>query len=168
MAPRKSSIKSCRILTEALRQYIHQVMAIFGKTDKEVVMVVDRSGIHRAHKLALRWRTMLDSCVPFLTRPLWPPPQPDRSVPDATYKNDLVSPQALSADDAQPEGWMQRENEMDVHRFSRHDDLADQALGNGLTFFKRELGKILAQQLAKGRGIVHDVLPMDALLPCVS
>ena len=62
---------------------------------------------------------------------------------------------------------MQKENEMDVHRFSRHDDLADQALGNGLTFFKRELGKILAQQLAKGRGIVHDVLPMDALLPRV-
>ena len=56
---------------------------------------------------------------------------------------------------------------MDVHRFSRHHDLADQALGNGLTFCKRELGKILAQQLATGRGIVHDVLPMDALLPCV-
>jgi hypothetical protein len=34
-----------------LRQYIHQVMAIFRKTGKEVVMVVDRSGIHRAHKL---------------------------------------------------------------------------------------------------------------------
>lgn len=27
-------------------------MAIFGKTDKEVVMVADRSGIHRAKKLA--------------------------------------------------------------------------------------------------------------------
>ena len=26
-------------------------MHVFGKTDKEVVMVVDRSGIHRAHKL---------------------------------------------------------------------------------------------------------------------
>jgi hypothetical protein len=38
--------------TEALRQYIHQVMHIFGKTDKEVMMVVDRSGIHRAKKLA--------------------------------------------------------------------------------------------------------------------
>jgi len=37
---------------QALRQYIHQVMATFGKTEKEVVMVVDRSGIHRAHKLA--------------------------------------------------------------------------------------------------------------------
>jgi hypothetical protein len=56
---------------------------------------------------------------------------------------------------------------MDVHRFSRHDDLADQALRNGLTFLKRKLGKILAQQLAKGFGIVHDVLPMDTLLPRV-
>ena len=36
---------------QELRQYIHQVMATFGKTEKEVVMVVDRSGIHRAHKL---------------------------------------------------------------------------------------------------------------------
>jgi hypothetical protein len=33
------------------RQYIHQVMATFSTTGKEVVMVVDRSGIHRAHKL---------------------------------------------------------------------------------------------------------------------
>jgi hypothetical protein len=56
---------------------------------------------------------------------------------------------------------------MDVHRFSRHHGLADQALGNGLTFCKRELGKILAQQLAKGRAIIHDVLPMDALWPRV-
>ena len=38
--------------TEGLRQYIHQVMAIFGHTGKEVVMVADRSGIHRAKKLA--------------------------------------------------------------------------------------------------------------------
>ena len=36
---------------QELRQYIHQVMAVFRKTGKEVVMVVDRSGIHRAHKL---------------------------------------------------------------------------------------------------------------------
>jgi transposase len=34
-----------------LRHYIHQVMATFRQTGKEVVMVVDRSGIHRAHKL---------------------------------------------------------------------------------------------------------------------
>jgi transposase len=37
--------------TQELRQYIHQVMAAFRTTGKEVVMVVDRSGIHRAHKL---------------------------------------------------------------------------------------------------------------------
>jgi len=36
---------------QELRQYIHQVMATFQKTEKEVVMVVDRSGIHWAHKL---------------------------------------------------------------------------------------------------------------------
>jgi transposase len=36
---------------QELRQYIHQVMAAFWKTAQEVVMVVDRSGIHRAHKL---------------------------------------------------------------------------------------------------------------------
>ena len=36
---------------QELRHYIHQVMATFSKTGKEVVMVVDRSGIHRAHKL---------------------------------------------------------------------------------------------------------------------
>ena len=38
--------------TEGCRQYIHQVMALFRHTGKEVVMVADRSGIHRAHKLA--------------------------------------------------------------------------------------------------------------------
>ena len=37
---------------EGLRQYIHQVMALFRHTGKEVVMVADRSGIHRAKKLA--------------------------------------------------------------------------------------------------------------------
>ncbi len=36
---------------QELRQYMHQVMAVFSKTGKDVVMVVDRSGIHRAHKL---------------------------------------------------------------------------------------------------------------------
>jgi hypothetical protein len=34
------------------RQYIHQVMRIFGPTEQKVVMVVDRSGIHRARTLA--------------------------------------------------------------------------------------------------------------------
>src|SRR5262249_40050129 len=36
---------------QELRQYIHQVMATFSQTGKEVVMVVERSGMHRAHKL---------------------------------------------------------------------------------------------------------------------
>ena len=37
---------------QEFRHYIHPVMAIFRKTTKEVVMVADRSGSHRAHKLA--------------------------------------------------------------------------------------------------------------------
>jgi len=44
---------------QELRQYIHQVMVPFGKTAKEVVMVVERSGIHQARKLAstfTHWR----------------------------------------------------------------------------------------------------------------
>ena len=38
--------------TEGLRHYIHQLMALFRHTGQEVLLVVDRSGIHRAHKLA--------------------------------------------------------------------------------------------------------------------
>jgi hypothetical protein len=150
---------------QELRQYIHQVMAIFSKTGKEVVMVVDRSGIHRAHKLDATLEHYHSKFrLHFLPAHCGHHLNPYRNVPDATYKNDLGSPQALSADDAQPEGWRQKGEQMDVHRFSRHDDLADQALGNSLPLFKRELGQILAQQLAKRLGIVHDVLPMDALL----
>ena len=37
---------------QEFRHYIHQVMARFGKTGQEGVMVAARSGIHRAHKLA--------------------------------------------------------------------------------------------------------------------
>jgi hypothetical protein len=36
---------------QELRQYLHQGMHVFGKTGKEVVMVIDRSGIHRARHL---------------------------------------------------------------------------------------------------------------------
>jgi hypothetical protein len=61
-------------------------------------------------------------------------------------------------------GGGKREHELDVYGFSRHNDFADQALGDGLPFFKRELGQIRAQQLAKGLGVVHHVLPLDALL----
>ena len=38
--------------TERLRPYIHQIMVLFGHTGKAVMMVVDRSGLHRVHKLA--------------------------------------------------------------------------------------------------------------------
>jgi hypothetical protein len=41
-------------------------------------------------------------------------------------------------------GGCKRENELDVYGFSRHNDFVDQALGDGLPFFKRELGKIRA------------------------
>jgi hypothetical protein len=53
---------------------------------------------------------------------------------------------------------------MHVYFFSRDNDCADQALGNGLPFFKRELRQIRPQQWAKGRGIVDHLLPLDALL----
>jgi hypothetical protein len=36
---------------QELRQYLHQIVATFRKTGKDVVMVVDRSGLQRAHKL---------------------------------------------------------------------------------------------------------------------
>jgi DDE superfamily endonuclease len=36
---------------QELRHYLHQVMATFRTTGQDVVMVVARSGIHRAHKL---------------------------------------------------------------------------------------------------------------------
>ena len=39
-------------------------------------------------------------------------------------------------------GEVKREQEMHVHFFSRDDDFADQALRNGLPFFKREPRKI--------------------------
>src|SRR5262249_17838719 len=41
-------------------------------------------------------------------------------------------------------------------------------LGNGLTCCQRELGQMLAPSVAQGRGMVHAVLPRDALWPCVS
>ena len=55
---------------------------------------------------------------------------------------------------------------MHVHLFSCDHDFADQALRDGLPFFKRELCKICPQQLAKGRGIVDHLLPLDVLLAC--
>jgi hypothetical protein len=66
-----------------------------------------------------------------------------------------------------PRGGFTRANGMEVNRFSRDDDVADQALGDRLTFCTRELVKVMAQSLAKGLGMVHDLLPMKALLPSV-
>jgi hypothetical protein len=40
-------------------------------------------------------------------------------------------------------------------------------LRDRLTFFKRELLQVVAEQLAKGLGMLHDLLPMDALMPRV-
>jgi DDE superfamily endonuclease len=37
---------------EGFRQYIPPMMALFGHTGQEGVLVVERSGMHRAHKLA--------------------------------------------------------------------------------------------------------------------
>jgi hypothetical protein len=62
--------------TEGLRQYIQQIMARFGPTGKAVVMVVDRSGIHRAHTLTstlphwherFRWYVLPARCGHHLT-----------------------------------------------------------------------------------------------------
>ncbi|HEY7496698.1 MAG TPA: transposase [Candidatus Tectomicrobia bacterium] len=36
---------------QELRQYLYPMMATFRKTGQDIIMVVDRSGIHRAHKL---------------------------------------------------------------------------------------------------------------------
>ena len=43
------SVPHCE--AQELRQYLPHVRATFRQTDPAVVMVVDRSGIHRAHKL---------------------------------------------------------------------------------------------------------------------
>jgi DDE family transposase len=65
-------------------------------------------------------------------------------------------------------GGFKREHIMDVNRFSRDDDFADPAVGDGLTFFQRERFKVMAQSLAKGLGMVNDLLPMTARVPSLS
>jgi hypothetical protein len=61
-------------------------------------------------------------------------------------------------------GKLKREHVVDVNLVAGHHDFTDQAPGHGLTVLKRELLQILAQQLAKGLGMVHDLLPMKRLL----
>jgi DDE superfamily endonuclease len=53
MALRKSAIKVCRpvMLRSCGPISLHHVMAVCSKTGQAVVLVVDRSGSHRAHKL---------------------------------------------------------------------------------------------------------------------
>lgn len=53
---------------------------------------------------------------------------------------------------------------MDVNFFSPDHDLINQALRYGLALFKRESFEIISQQLAKGLGVVNDLLPVDSLL----
>jgi hypothetical protein len=61
-------------------------------------------------------------------------------------------------------GRFKRENEVNVNLFSGDDDFLDQAVCNGLTLFKRKSFEIIAQQSAKGLGVVNDLLPMNGLL----
>jgi hypothetical protein len=132
--------------TEGWRPYLQQVMALFGHTGQEVVMVADRRGIHRAHKLAstrahwheqCRWQLLPAHCGHHL--------HPMEVCQTQPIKMTWCPLRLFRQTTRRLRGGCKRENEMDVHRCSRHDDLADQTLGNGLTFFKRELGKILAQ-----------------------
>src|SRR5262245_8045981 len=59
--------------TEGLRPYIQQVMALFGRTGTEGVMVADRSGIHRAPRLASTLTHWHEQCRwPLLPAP-WGP-----------------------------------------------------------------------------------------------
>jgi len=53
---------------------------------------------------------------------------------------------------------------MDIDFFPRDDDFFNQALSDSLSLFKRKLFEILAQQLAKGLGVINDLLPVNGLL----
>ena len=53
---------------------------------------------------------------------------------------------------------------MHVHVCSCDDNCADQALRDGLPFFKRERRQVGPHHLIKGRGILDHLLPLDALL----
>jgi hypothetical protein len=153
---------------QEIRHYIHQVMTTFSKRGKEVVMVVDRSGIHRAHKrdatLAHYQGKLRLHCLPAHCGHHLNPIAVCQTQPIKMTRGPRrlcrPTPRRLR-------GGGKREHAMEVHRFSRHEALADQAVGHGLTVFKRELGQMLAQQWAQGRAIGHDVWPLDALVPRV-
>jgi hypothetical protein len=64
-------------------------------------------------------------------------------------------------------GSVNRENNIAVNGFSRDHDVAEQALGDGLRCFTRELVKVMAQPLATGLGRGKALVPMAARLPSV-
>jgi hypothetical protein len=64
-------------------------------------------------------------------------------------------------------GDFKREQKMDVNFFSRDDDVIDQALRDGQSFFTRELVKMIPQSLANDGCLLDYPLPMDTLLPRV-
>src|SRR5262245_45590643 len=121
-------------------------MHVFGTTDKEVMTVVDRSGIHRAKKVAstlahyaeqFQFHLLSAHCGHHLN--------PLEVCQTQPIKMTWCPLRLFRQTTRSLRGGCKRENAMDVHRFSRHDDVADQTLGHGLTFFKRELGQMLAQ-----------------------
>jgi hypothetical protein len=61
-------------------------------------------------------------------------------------------------------GRFKRENEVDVNLFSGDSDFLDQGLRHGLTLFKRESFKIVAEQFVKGLGVVNHLAPVNGLL----
>ena len=61
-------------------------------------------------------------------------------------------------------GTLKREHVGDIHVFPSDDDCSDQALRDGLAFFKGELVQVVTQQVPKGFGMLNDLLPMPRLL----
>ena len=54
---------------------------------------------------------------------------------------------------------------MDINLFSCDNDFADEASGNGLLCFKRELCQVIPEQLAQGCRMIDHLLPMATLWP---
>jgi hypothetical protein len=116
------------------RQYIHQVMSIFGPSGKKVVMVTDRSGIHRAHKLTSTLTHYQDRFeLHLLPARSGHHLNPIEACQTQPIKMTWCPLRLFLQMTRSLRGGCKREYEMDVHRFSRHDDLADQALGNKQT-----------------------------------
>jgi hypothetical protein len=61
-------------------------------------------------------------------------------------------------------GTLKREYVVDIHWLPGDDDFPDQALRDGLTFFKGQPVQVVTQQAPKGFGMLNDLLPMPRLL----